>query len=30
MGMSALLIRGPAPLMHFDHSYAASVISDWG
>jgi len=30
MGMSALLIRGPAPLMHFAHSVALSVISDWG
>jgi hypothetical protein len=30
MGMSALLIRGSAPLMHFAHSRALSVISDWG
>jgi hypothetical protein len=30
MGMSALLIRGPAPLMHFAHSFAPSVILDWG
>ena len=30
MGMSALLIRGSAPLMHFAHSVAPSVISDWG
>jgi hypothetical protein len=30
MGMSALLIRGTAPLMHFDHSFVPSVISDWG
>jgi hypothetical protein len=30
MGMSALLIRGVAPLMHFGHSFVPSVISDWG
>ena len=30
MGMSALLIRGSAPLMHFGHWFASSVISDWG
>ena len=30
MGMSTLLIRGSAPLVHFAHSVAPSVISDWG
>jgi hypothetical protein len=30
MGMSALLIRGTAPLMHFSHSFVPLIISDWG
>ena len=30
VGTSTLLIRGFAPLMHFGHSFAPSVISDWG
>ena len=30
VGTSTLLIRGFAPLMHFDHSFAPSIISDWG
>jgi hypothetical protein len=30
MGMSALLIRGTAPLMHFAHSSAPSVIFGLG
>ena len=30
MGMSTLLIRGTAPLVHSGHSFLPSVISDWG
>ena len=30
MGISTLLIRGIAPLMHFSHAFPLSAFSDWG
>jgi hypothetical protein len=30
VGTSALLIRGEAPLMHFNHDLISLSFSDWG